>query len=69
MALSQASPFNAMKTRAEAAEKRIAELEAGLEPFAEGNVDVSGTAVIVGYPLAQAAVDRARRLTHQEKNG
>jgi hypothetical protein len=31
-----------------------------LKPFADGNLDVSESAVILGYPKARAALDRAR---------
>jgi hypothetical protein len=31
-----------------------------LKPFADGNLDVSESAVILGYPEARAALDRAR---------
>lgn len=68
-----------LRARAEAAEKRIAELEAGLEPFAKAAAWVAQDrpgwdhdAFHIGGALGQAVsmrdFRRARRLTHQEKN-
>ncbi len=36
-------------------------LRARLEPFASGNIDVSGTAVILGYGRCQQALEAARQ--------
>jgi hypothetical protein len=38
----------------------IERLRAALKPFAEGSIDVSGSAVILGYPETSAALDAAR---------
>lgn len=42
------------------AQSRIERLEAALRPFAEGCIDVSGAAVIVGHPECAAALTEAR---------
>ena len=39
---------------------RIERLEAALRPFAEGSIDVSGAAVIVGHRECAAALTEAR---------
>lgn len=47
---------------------RIAELERALEPFANGSLDVSGAAIIVGYQDAKIALAGARAaLTKEER--
>lgn len=38
----------------------VERLRAALTPFANGFIDVSGSAVILGYPNAKAAIDDAR---------
>ena len=42
------------------AQARIERLEAALRPFAEGCIDVSGAAAIVGHPECAAALTEAR---------
>ena len=42
------------------AQARIERLEAALRPFAEGSIDVSGAAVIVGHRECAAALTEAR---------
>jgi hypothetical protein len=39
---------------------KVDEAVEALKPFADGNLDVSESAVILGYPEARAALDRAR---------
>jgi hypothetical protein len=38
----------------------LEEMRRVIEPFARGSIDISGTAVIVGYPETRAALDTAR---------
>jgi hypothetical protein len=40
---------------------RIKALEEALRPFAGGDIDVSGSAVIIGYPEAHEALETARK--------
>lgn len=44
----------------EAAEARLKLAEEVIRPFAEGSIDVSGAAIIIGYPQAKSAQDAAR---------
>ena len=48
---------------------RIAELERALEEATAGSIDVSGSAIILGYPRAKEWMDKARALSKEQADG